>query len=232
MPLAAVALAALACGARAAPPSPAARFAARIDAVYTQSSSREMLEEKGDGYRFETFDPAAGYARVVGPFDGRSDFFWKRAPGAESLIEVDYSCGPACTQKAAAYRFDAAGRPTRLGLAAWLSLPAFSELRRRLLTLCTDAAGDFDTERDARAAAARDLPPCPFALSLPKRGGAGTLFEVSDDDGSGYALSVAKTRVTPRASLLWRGGTWTAVPGSAADAAARLVNGAAMDELF
>jgi hypothetical protein len=122
---------------------------------------------------------------------------------------VDYACGPDCTQKIAAYRFDAEGAPVHVAFKTLLSLPAFDELRRRLLTLCLDAGGDFDTERDARASDSRALPACPFAVLLNKtQVGRGMIYEVADDDGSGYALSVAKTRILPKAALVWKKGVF------------------------
>lgn len=195
----------------AAPASRAARFQALIGKVFTQETVANMARNKDQGYRFETFDARTGYARVVGPFDGRDDFFLLAGRGGDVLIMVEYSCGPACTQKASAYRFAADAPPAHLAFKDVLSLPAFDELRRRLTTLCLDASGDFDTERDARAAAARDLPACPYALSLSKRGGRGTIYEASNVDGSGYALSVAKSRVTPKAALRWNGRAYAGV---------------------
>ncbi|NNN04991.1 MAG: hypothetical protein HKL90_03730 [Elusimicrobia bacterium] len=195
----------------AAPASRAARFQAQIGKVFTQETVANMARNKDEGYRFESFDARTGYARVVGPFDGRNDFFLLSGPKGDVLIMVEYSCGPACTQKASAFLFAADAPAVHLAFKDVLSLPAFDELRRRLTTLCLDAGGDFDTERDARDAAARDLPACPYVLSLSKRGDGATLYKASNVDGSGYALSVAKSRVTPKAALRWNGRAFAGV---------------------
>ncbi len=214
----------------AAPATRAARFRTLIGKVFTQETVANMIRNKSEGYRFESFDAHTGYARVVGPFDGRDDFFLLAGRDGDVLIMVEYACGPACTQKISAYLLVADAAPVHLAFKDVITLPAFDELHRRLLTLCLDSSGDFDTEQDARAAAARDLPACPYVLSLPKQGGRGTLYEASNVDGSGYALSVAKSRVTPKAGLRWDGRSFVGV--DLVDAASTLLQSDKMRALF
>jgi len=216
--------------AAAAPGSAAAHLKALIGKVYTQETVANMERPGADGYRFELVDAKAGYARVVGPFEGHVDFFRLNGKKGEVLLEIDYACGVACTQKIAAYRFAADGSPVHVVFRSLLSLPAFEEVQRRLLTLCQDDAGDFNTERADRSSDEQGLPVCPFVVSLPKTGGRGLLYEVSNTDGSGYALSVAKSTVSPRAALKWNGAVFVGV--DAMDEPAVFLNGEKMRLLF
>jgi hypothetical protein len=235
-PLAALAVA-LASGFAAAAPaarvarnSSAARFKAMIGRTFTQESVANMERNKDSGYRFETFDPQAGYARVVGPFDGRDDFFRLPGKAGDVLLMVEYSCGPDCTQKISAYRFAADGTSAHVPFKDLLAISAFDELRRRLVTLCLDSGGDFDTERANRAPDAQALPVCPLAIALSKTGNRARLYHVADEDGSGYSLSVAKTRLTPKAFLTWNGKSFLASdPG---DEPGVFLNGDQMRRLF
>jgi hypothetical protein len=86
-----------------------------------------------------------------------------------------------------------------------LDLSRFAAVRRRLMSLCLDAEGNFDTQPEARDKARRALPPCPFVFSFSKKKSAGTLFKVVDEDGSDLLLSVGKTNVSPQALLRWSG---------------------------
>lgn len=216
--------------AAAAPDSAAAHLKALIGKVYTQETVANMERAKSDGYRFDVVDAKAGYARLIGPFEGHVDFFRLAEKKGEVLLEIDYACGVACTQKIAAYRFAADGAPFHVVFRSLLSLPAFEDVQRRLLTLCQDAGGDFNTERADRSADSQGLPVCPFVISLPKTGGRGVLYEVSNDDGSGYALSVAKSTVHPKAVLKWNGKTF--VGGDAAGEPSVFLQGDRMKELF
>jgi hypothetical protein len=224
--------AALSLGAAAAPLrlSRAERFKAMIGAVFTEETVENMEHGEEGAYRFETFDARAGYARILGPFDGRDDFFLLPGRKGETLVVVEYACGEACTQKASAYRFDAQGDPVHLRFKDLLALPAFEELHRRLLTLCFDAAGDFDTEPAARTADTQALPACPFVLSLSKTGGPGMLYEPVNEASGGSKLSVAMTTVQPKAALKWNGQAF--VGTDAADAPAVFLNSDHMKTLF
>jgi hypothetical protein len=205
----ALVLLALSGAASAAPRAPgrAARFKALIGQVFTQDSVENLQRNGKDDYHFETFD-GRGYARVIGPFDGRDDFFLLPGRKGDALLFVEYSCGATCTQKASAYRSGPDGKAVHVPFKEILSLEAFDEVRHRLVALCLDSDEDFDTERASRAAAERDLPACPFALSLSKdaeHAGLAVLYSVLDSNGSGYQLSVGRTIVQAKTLLRWNG---------------------------
>jgi|GEM_PF-2530203 len=200
--------------------SRAARFNAAIGAVFAQESVENLSRNKDEGYRFETFDARAGYARVIGPFDGHDDFFLLPGRKGETLLFVEYSCGPACTQKISAHRVGPDGKTVHVPFKEALSLEAFDELRHRLLAVCVDAESDFNTEPASRAAAQRDLPGCPFALSLSKdaaHAGLAVLYSVIDTDGSGYTLSVGKTIVEPKTGLRWNGAAFVSAEADSSE---------------
>jgi hypothetical protein len=224
-------------GAPAAAASPAAPSApapgslpALIGKVFDQESVAVMLKNKTDGYRFEILDEKTGFARVVGPFGGHEDFF--RLPGKDgpTLIDVGYTCASTCLQKGSAFRFDAAGAARRVRFTEILDFGAFDDNAVRITKLCLDSDGNFEAEPEARDEKHRPLSPCPFALSLAKHGGRGTLFSVENEDGSGYALSVGKTMLVPRTELRWNGAAYAGKTPKEQDPF--LLNGDRMADLF
>jgi hypothetical protein len=159
-----------------------------------------------NSYRFQVFDEHAGYARLVGPFQGYQDFFFIRGKGREHLISVEYQCPSACSQRVTIQRFVAGAEPAPVPLMDLLDLSRFSDVRRRLMSLCLDAEGGFDTQPEARDKPRRALPSCPFVFSFPKKSSdASMLFKVVDENGSDLLLSVGKTKVSPEARLRWNG---------------------------
>jgi hypothetical protein len=200
--------------AAAGEPAPAqkkieSRFRVLIREAFPQAEIRDAGEKDDDGdYRFQVFDDRGGYARMVGPFEGYQDFFLLRGKSRDHLVSVEYQCQPACSQRVTITRFDAgaAPAPAPVPLMEALDLSPFSTVRRRLISLCLDPEGNFDTQPDARAEARRKMPACPFVFSFPKKTrAAAVLYKVVDENGSDLLLSVGKTIVSPQALLRWNG---------------------------
>jgi hypothetical protein len=225
--------------AAAGEPAPApkkieSRFRALIRAAFPQA---EILDAGGkDGeqdYRFQVFDDRDGYARVVGPFEGYQDFFLLRGKSREYLLSAAYDCQPACSQRVTIERFDAGAAPSAVPVPLMdaLDLSPFPAVRRRLMSLCLDPEGNFDTQPDARAEARRKMPACPFVFSFPKKTRAdAVLYKVVDENGSDLLLSVGKTIVSPQALLRWSG---LKLAGSEpADAGSIFLNDEKMRSLF
>ena len=192
-------------------PSPAlgktqSRLRGLIGKVFTQAHIRDKGETDDErSYRFEVFDEVNGYARVIGPFGGYDDFFILRGENRDYLISIEYSCGTACAQRATFHRFDAGVAPTVIAAKDILDLSQFPSIKKRLLSICLDSHGDFNTEKGARDAAHLDLSACPYVFSFPKKGASVILFKVLNENGSSLLLSVGKTRVSPQVVLRWNG---------------------------
>ena len=70
------------------------RLRGLIGKVFTQADIRDKGETDDEhSYRFEVFDEANGYARVIGPFGGYDDFFILRGENRDYLISIEYACG-------------------------------------------------------------------------------------------------------------------------------------------
>jgi hypothetical protein len=221
----------------AAAAAPAARkgpapgsLAALVGKVFDQEDVAVMLKNKTDGYRFEILDEKAGFARVVGPFGGHDDFFRLEGKAGATLIEIDYTCASTCRQKASVFRIGAGDAARRVRFTDVLDFGPFDDNAMRITKLCLDGDGNYEAEPQARAESHRELSACPFALSLSKRGGRGTLFSVENEDGSGYALSVGKTMLAPRTELRWNGSAYAGK--TAKDQNPFLLNGDRLAELF
>ena len=183
------------------------------------------------GYRFKVFNEKSRYARVVGPFEGYDDFFLLRGESLDYLIFIQNDCQPACEQHMAVYRFEADGAPVRIPLMKILELSRFPAVRRKLLALCLDPEENFDMNKSSRSKARVALPGCPFAFSFPKKNGSNAfLFEIVDENGSGFALSIGKTSAAPVAKLRWSGKQLIGVDPD--DDASIFLGGARMDALF
>jgi hypothetical protein len=215
-----------------APRKAESRFRVMIREGFPQYEIQDAAGKDGEqGYRFQVFDDRNGYARVVGPFEGYQDFFLVRGKSREHLISVEYQCQPACSQRVTIQSFDAGAPPAPVPLMKALDLSRFETLRRRLINLCLDPEGNFDTQPDARAEERRKMPACPFVFSFPKRRSAAILFKVVDENGSDLLLSVGKTNVSPQARLRWNGSLF--VGGAPPDDAGSIfLNDDKMRELF
>ncbi len=177
-----------------------------IGKVYTQAEIKSKGARSDErSYRFSIFDAVNGYARVLGPFEGYNDFFLLRGGNADYLLFLEYTCGMACAQRAVFHRFKGGAAPVVIALKDILDLSRLESIQRRLLSVCVDSDGNFNTERVARDAAQQLLSACPYVLSFPKKGPGAVLFKVINSDGSDMRLSVGKTRVSPRALLRWNG---------------------------
>lgn len=220
----------------ASAPSPAlgkaeSRLRGLIGKVFIQADIRGKGETDDErSYRFEVFDEANGYARVIGPFGGHDDFFLLRGESRDYLISIEYACGTACAQRATFHRFDAGAAPVSMALKDILDLSQFTTIQKRLLSVCLDSHGDFNTEKSARDAAHRDLSACPYVFSFPKKGSSVILFKVLNENGSDLLLSVGKTKVSPQVLLRWNGAKLVGSPPN--DDGSILLNSDKMGRFF
>lgn len=189
-----------------APANTDSQFRDMIGKVFPQAEIKNKGERGDEGsYRFKDFDAVNGYARVIGPFGGYDDFFLLRGERRDYLLSIEYSCGPACAQRATAHRFDAGAAPVSMPVKDILDLSQFGQIYRRLVSGCLDSDGEFNTEKDARDAAHRPMPPCPYVFSFPKKGSGAILFKVLNENGSDLLLIIGKSKVSPRVLLRWNG---------------------------
>lgn len=183
-----------------------ARLRDMIGKVYIQAEIKSKGATSDErSYRFAIFDAVNGYARVLGPFEGYNDFFLLRGGNADYLLFLEYTCGTACAQRAVFHRFKGGFAPVLIPLTGILDLSQLESVQSRLLSICVDSDGNFNTERSARDAAHQLLSACPYVLSFPKKGADAVLFKIINSDGSDMRLSVGKTIVSPRALLRWNG---------------------------
>ena len=189
-------------------PTPVKKSGTLRAAVQTILTGEE-IKDPGDGseenYRFLALSEKRGYARVVGPFEGRADFFLLRGKATDYMIYVDYGCDPACDQKVTLYRLSASSAPAEVPLMTLLELPRFKSVRSKLIALCIGQSGSFDNNLYDRDPSKKNLGECPYVFSFSKTGGDSFLDRIEDRDGTGNRLSVGKSEVAAKVRLTWNG---------------------------